>query len=85
MTDEAEWEYIFAIVSPIKVVRPYTSLKAWRESQGLDQRAAAKALGITQGYYSRLERGTAAPRPETARTMMDICGVPLEVLMGIAS
>ena len=33
-------------------------LRSHRESLGLNQRQAAAALGISQGHYSKLERGT---------------------------
>lgn len=37
------------------------ALKAWRETQGLSQRALAKRLGITQSTIFRYEKGVALP------------------------
>jgi transcriptional regulator with XRE-family HTH domain len=65
--------------------RPYGSLRAWRASQGLSQPEAAAYLAISQGYYCKLERRIAAPRPAIAKRVTELTGVPLEVLLGIAA
>lgn len=36
-------------------------LMAWRQASGLSQKAAAKVLGVTPGYISKLERGVQTP------------------------
>jgi len=66
-------------------VQPHSSLAAWRADRGLNQRAAAEFLGITQAYYSKLERGTQTPRPPLAKRLRERTGVPLDVLLGIAA
>ena len=65
-------------------VRPYPNLELWRQAQRLSQREAAKFLGISQTYYSRLERRTQAAPGKRAKVIMDLTGVPLEVLVGAA-
>lgn len=64
--------------------RPYPDLATWRAAQGLSQHAAARKLGISQTYYSRLERGVQAARGPVAKRLMAATGVPLEVLVGAA-
>lgn len=61
------------------------SLKAWRERRTMTQRAAARFLGVTQGYYSKLENQNVAPRPAIAKRLTEKTGVPLASLLGIAS
>jgi len=65
-------------------MRPYPTLKHWRDAQGMNQRDAAKILGMTQSEYSKLEIGRRTPRPKRAAAIMEKTGVPLEALMGIA-
>lgn len=62
--------------------RPYPDLKKWRTAQGLNQRDAAGKLGISQTFYSRLERRTQAARGRLAKKIMETTGVPLEILVG---
>lgn len=68
-----------------KRIQPASSLRAWRRARGLGQVEAAKALGISQAYYSKLERHEQAPRPAMAKALTEATGVPLDELMGIAS
>lgn len=69
----------------LRVVKPHSSLAAWRNAHGLDQREAAQKLGISQSYYSKLETHNAAPRPKLLKQVAERTGVPLDELMGIAS
>jgi transcriptional regulator with XRE-family HTH domain len=71
-------------VSLMTRTRPYPTLKRWRDAQGINQRDAARLLGITQSEYSKFETGRRTPRPKRAGEIMDKTGVPLEALMGIA-
>lgn len=64
--------------------RPYPNLATWRAAQNLSQHDAALRLGISQTYYSRLERGIQAARGSVAKRLMAETGVPLEVLVGAA-
>lgn len=64
--------------------RSYPDLKTWREAIGLNQRDAATLLGISQTYYSRLERGTQPTTGKRAKVIMTKTGVPIEVLVGAA-
>jgi len=64
--------------------KPHSSLKAWRRAKGFTQREAADYLGISQAYYSKLERHGQAPRKEIAKELTEKTGVPLDELMGIA-
>lgn len=65
-------------------MRPYPTLKHWRQAKGLSQREAARLLGVTQSTYSRLENRVRTPRPKHLETIVTTTGVPIEVLMGIA-
>lgn len=65
--------------------RAYPNLKTWRLNQRLSQREAAKKLGISQPLVSGLETGTKGVRAPLAKKIADVTGVPLEVLLGIAS
>jgi len=60
-------------------------LAAWRRAQGFTQHEAADYLGISQGYYSKLELKGAAPRKKILKGLTQATGVPVEELMGIAS
>jgi transcriptional regulator with XRE-family HTH domain len=64
--------------------RPYPNLKTWRRARRLNQREAAEKLGISQGYYSRLETGFQAPLPKIAKVISDRTGVPLETVLGLS-
>lgn len=64
--------------------RPYPSLKQWRDACGFDQDEAAEYLGMSQGYYSRVERQLQAPKPPLAKAISDKTGVPLETVLGVA-
>lgn len=68
----------------MKRVTSYASLKAWRAAQKLNQREAAKALGVTQALYARVELGRGAPRPQRAKAISDQTGVPFEIVMGVS-
>jgi transcriptional regulator with XRE-family HTH domain len=61
--------------------RPYPNLKTWRGH--LTQGAAAAKLGISQNYYSRLERGVQVPRVRLAKQISTVTGVPLETVLGV--
>lgn len=71
---------VMAIVSG----RPYPDLATWRDAKGLSQQEAASLLGISQTFYSRLERRIQSARGKQAKQIMDKTGVPLEVLVGAA-
>lgn len=66
-----------------QTVRPYPSLKAWRDAKDWTQQEAADFLGISQGQYSKLENGR-TPRSRDLRDLMAKTGVPIEVLVGAA-
>lgn len=68
----------------MKKARPYASLKAWRLSLGLSQRAAAELLGVRQGLYGKYELRQVSPRPERAVAISEKTRVPFEVLMRVA-
>lgn len=64
--------------------RPFASLREWRDELGLDQDDAALILGLSQSYYSRVERQLMAPKPKLAKRIADKTGVPLEEVLGVA-
>lgn len=66
-------------------MKPHSSLLAWRKAQGFTQREAALYLGITQGYYSKLELKAQTPRKDVLKALTERTGVPVDELMGIAS
>jgi transcriptional regulator with XRE-family HTH domain len=61
------------------------NLLAWRTGREWSQRDAARLLGVTQGYYSKVENQIVAPRPKIAKRFTEKTGVPLASIMGIAS
>lgn len=63
----------------------YSSLKAWREDHDLSQREAARILGVSQAGWSKIELGIRRPRRDLAKRLLKKTGVPVEVLMGLAS
>lgn len=67
-----------------KPTKPYSSLRAWRQAHGFGQIEAAAVLGISQAYYSKLERHEQSPRRAMAKALTEATGVPLDELMGIA-
>lgn len=56
----------------------------WRLSLNLNQRDAAKILGVNQSKYSRLERRITTTKGAEAKHIIERTGVPLEVLAGVA-
>lgn len=65
-------------------MRSYPDLKTWRRAQRYTQEEAAAYLGISQTFYSRLERGIFWPGRATAKRLMERTGVALETLLGVA-
>jgi DNA-binding XRE family transcriptional regulator len=59
------------------------SLRGWRLRHNLDQREAAKILGLSQSAYARFELQTRYPRPKVAKRMRIITGLSLEIILGI--
>lgn len=49
-----------------------------RTEKGLSQAAVAKQSGIVQQSYQLIERGVNQPRPETARRIASVLGIPWE-------
>jgi len=68
----------------MKRQRIYPNLRAWRRDERLTQAAAAQLLGVSQGFYSKLERGVQFPDRRNAKQISDRAGVPLEAVMGLA-
>lgn len=62
----------------------YHSLAAWRDGERLSQEEAARQLGVSQAYYSRLERQQHYPARVRAKKISEITGVPLESVLGVA-
>jgi transcriptional regulator with XRE-family HTH domain len=65
-------------------VRAFPNLMTWRKTHKLNQHEAAKELGLTQSSYSRLERGVKIPVRDDLKRIVDLTGVPIEVLVGVA-
>jgi DNA-binding XRE family transcriptional regulator len=62
---------------------PLKSLKGWRLRHNLDQREAARILGVSQSTFARMEALKRYPRPSLAKKMKVITGLSIEVIMGI--
>jgi transcriptional regulator with XRE-family HTH domain len=69
----------------MKHTRAYPSLKAWRLAARLNQAQAAGILGVSQGFYSKLERGKGFPHRRKAFAISEKAGVPLETVLGLSS
>ena len=65
-------------------LRPYPDLRTWRFFAKLNQTEAAAVLGISQQYYSRVERGAGRLSEQKAKDVMERTGVPLEALIDVA-
>jgi transcriptional regulator with XRE-family HTH domain len=63
--------------------RPYRTLKEWRVANFPNQEAAAAALSLNQGHYSKIERARVPPRAPLAKVISDKTGVPLETILGL--
>ncbi len=53
-------------------------LRACRTSRGMNQRAFAKLIGVSQGLACRFESGKQAPGKYTAKRIASVCGVAVE-------
>jgi DNA-binding XRE family transcriptional regulator len=62
---------------------PLKSLKGWRLRHNLDQREAARIIGVSQSTFARMEALKRYPRPSLAKKMKVITGLSIEVIMGI--
>jgi transcriptional regulator with XRE-family HTH domain len=69
--------------SVMKSNRIYPTLKAWRLGARLNQAEAARILGVSQGFYSKLESGKGYPDRRNAKAISEKAGVPLEPLLGL--
>ena len=57
-------------------------LKQIRETQGVSQRALAKAAGSTQAALFRLESGETDPRLSTLRRLAKVLGTTVAEIIG---
>lgn len=78
-------EYIPACMTTKRIHANGLALAAWRKRRGFTQCQAARRLGISQGYYCKLEAGLAIGRPETLKTLHRRTGIPWPDLLGLAS
>lgn len=53
-----------------------------REGRGLSQEALAELAGVSRGFVSEIERGTAVPSLETMQKLADALGEKLSYLIG---
>ncbi|MFS8189513.1 helix-turn-helix transcriptional regulator [Rossellomorea marisflavi] len=53
-----------------------------RKSLGMSQRQVAKSLGISQGYYALIERGSRDPGFQLAIRIADFFGFNVRILKG---
>lgn len=56
------------------------NIRYWREYHGISQRALARAVGITSGEMSGIERGEHLPNVITAILIAKALEVPVEEL-----
>jgi hypothetical protein len=64
--------------------RSYPDLLTWRTTQGFNIDQAAKFLQMERTKYWRFECRIQPATGQTAKYLMDRCGVSLEWLVGIA-
>jgi len=64
--------------------RIYPDLGTWRDDLGLTQEQAAAKLGLSQGYYSRLEQRTRFAGKKLGKIISKRARVPLESVLGIS-
>lgn len=66
----------------------YPNLRTWRMAQdsgkGWTQQQAADFLGISQPGYRAIELGHTQPRAGLAAVIVELTGVPLRSLSGVA-
>lgn len=85
MTGDTILDSNVGIVSQRKdVYRPFPNLATWRDAHKLNQREAAKLLGVSQSLYGRLERKERTATGNTAKRIMEVARVPLESLVGLS-
>jgi predicted transcriptional regulator len=58
-------------------------LGAYGLTPSLDQREAARILGVSQSTFARMEALKRYPRPSLAKKMRVITGLSIEIIMGI--
>jgi transcriptional regulator with XRE-family HTH domain len=58
-----------------------TNLRFWRLERNLTQDQVADAAGMTQGYYSRIERGLVSPTIRTAVRLAAALDVDMGALL----
>ena len=59
----------------------YPTLARWRKARTFNQRQAAEYLGLSQSFYSKLERRVTALRGSRAQIASRKTGVPIEILV----
>jgi len=64
---------------------PPQSLEDWRWTARIKQKDAAAKLGVSIGYYSRLERRELYPHRNLAKIISAETGIPIMNLLGLAS
>lgn len=70
---------VFISLSPI--MHRMELLRHYRKSRKLSQKQLAEKLGINQSDLSDYERGNKKPRPETAKRIAAITGLPRDYLI----
>lgn len=68
----------------MKRKRIYPNLKAWRDAHGFTQEEAARALGISQGYYSKLEQQEEFAGKRLGKVISGRASIPLETVLGLS-
>jgi transcriptional regulator with XRE-family HTH domain len=56
------------------------AVKAIRESLGINASTIAKDIGVSRGYYSRLESGDRSGTPQTMKAIADRLKVQLDAV-----
>lgn len=77
------YKYTYTVMNKV-TSRSYPDLATWRAAKGYSQQQAAVLLGISQTFYSRLERRVLSAPGKRAKRIMEQTGVPLEILVGAA-
>lgn len=60
-------------------------LRAWRDGEGLTQRAAADRLGIDPSFLSWMERGARKPGADLMHKIEEVTKVPMQAWFEVAA
>lgn len=57
------------------------NLRRWRKDQSITQNELSRKVGLSQGYFSKLELGKKTPNLRTLQRFATVTGVPIRDLI----